>query len=266
MDMIEIKAFQVAESFDIKRIKTEFRAALHSGNNSELFYFFEKENRYLYVFDYGVVVFANYDAVSESEFLRFIMPYADKKVSNQNEEITEEYSIIIDEKYRKPLVRNDDVSINDISTELVKIVMLNVGQSAALEYYELLTAKMLTSTKVFTDELESKGQISASKKSLLKFIGQVLNVKNSIVDNLYILDDPNSTWDSEELSTLNRSLKANFDTNARFKDLDYRLKIVEDNLTLFTDLLNHRESSRLEWIVIILILIEVVNIFVGKIL
>jgi required for meiotic nuclear division protein 1 len=74
---------------------------------------------------------------------------------------------------------------------------------------------------------------------------------------LYILDDPNLVWDNEDLAVLNRLLKANFDINTRFKDLDYRLQIVEDNLRLFTDVLNVRESSRLEWIVIVLIFIEI---------
>ena len=64
-------------------------------------------------------------------------------------------------------------------------------------------------------------------------------------------------WDNKDLNFLNRQLKVNFDINTRFKDLDYRLQIVEDNLTLFTDVLNVRESSRLEWIVIILIAIEI---------
>ena len=106
--------------------------------------------------------------------------------------------------------------------------------------------------------MEHHGKLSISKTNLLKYIGRVLNVKNSIVDNLYILDDPNLVWDNEELNLLNRHLKANFDINPRFKDLDYRLQIVENNLTLFTDVLNVRESARLEWIVIILIALEII--------
>ena len=51
--------------------------------------------------------------------------------------------------------------------------------------------------------------------------------------------------------------KKYYDTT-RFKDLDYRLGIVEDNLRLFTDVLNVRESSRLEWIVIVLIFLEII--------
>jgi uncharacterized Rmd1/YagE family protein len=135
--------------------------------------------------------------------------------------------------------------------------MLNIAQSVALEFYETLSDNLITSSKEYILELEKRGRLSISKINLLKYIGKVLNVKNSIVDNLYILDDPNLVWDNEDLNLLNRNLKANFDIIPRFKDLDYRLGIVEDNLKLFTDVLNVRESSRLEWIVIILIAIEI---------
>lgn len=94
----------------------------------------------------------------------------------------------------------------------------------------------------------------------------MLNIKNSIVDNLYILDDPNLVWDNDDLDVLNRLLKVNFDINTRFKDLDYRLQIVENNLTLFIDVLNVRKSSRLEWTIVILILIEILLALVFKFL
>ena len=123
-----------------------------------------------------------------------------------------------------------------------------------------MTDLLLQSTKHYTDQLEQNGDLSTSKKSLLKYIGKTINIKNSIVDNLYILDDPNVVWDSSFLDQFNRSLKTNFDTFTRFKDLDYRLKSVEENLKLFTELLQHRESSRLEWIIIILILLEFLNV------
>ncbi|MBC7495053.1 MAG: RMD1 family protein [Flavobacterium sp.] len=168
----------------------------------------------------------------------------------------------MDATYVKPVVKSNSVTIwqNDPST--LRIVMLNLGQSVALDYYESLTNDIITSSKHYIVELEKFGKISISKRDLLKYIGKVLNIKNSIVDNLYILDDPNLVWDNDDLDVLNRLLKANFDINMRFKDLDYRLQIVENNLKLFTDVLNVRESSRLEWTIIILILIEIVIVIV----
>jgi uncharacterized Rmd1/YagE family protein len=252
---ISIEAVQIAESFNIKKFRAEFRAEAFSGSTSEVFYDLTDANRFLYVFDYGVVVFGNYDAVAKSEFIGFVKKYATTLVDL---DLSEEYRIIIDESTQKVIVKNDYVTVPQIDASILRIVMLNIGQSVALEFYEVLTDELITSSKHYILELEQRGRLSISKTNLLKYIGKVLNVKNSIVDNLYILDDPNLVWDNHELNLLNRHLKTNFDINTRFKDLDYRLQIVEDNLKLFTDVLNVRESARLEWVVIILIALEIV--------
>lgn len=250
---IQIEAFQIAELFNIKKFRNAFQLEAYSGSTSEVFYVLSN-NRYLYVFDYGVVVFANYDDASKKEFLDFIRQFSTSIVDL---DLTEVYTIRLDGSLPKIIVKNDFVASPQIDSSLLRIVLLNVGQSVALEYYEMLTDELITSSKHYILELEKRGKLSISKTNLLKYIGKVLNVKNSIVDNLYILDDPNLVWENEDLNILNRQLKSNFDINTRFKDLDYRLQIIEDNLTLFTDVLNVRESTRLEWVIIILIVIEI---------
>jgi len=251
---IKIEAIQVAESFNIKKFRAEYQSVVFSSSTSELFYA-QDNYKHLYLFDYGVVVFANYEAVEKSEFIKFVKNYATLEVDI---DLSEVYTIETDKNLVKTIVKNDFVTVNRVDPSVLRIVMLNIAQSVALEYYEELTNKLITSSREYILELEINGKISISKINLLKYIGKVLNVKNSIVDNLYILDDPNLVWDDEDLNFLNRQLKANFDINTRFKDLDYRLQIVENNLKLFTDVLNVRESSRLEWIIIILIVIEII--------
>lgn len=255
-NFIKIEAIQLAEAFNIKKLRIAFGVEPHSSTLSELFYTLgSSSKRYLYVFDYGVVVLANYSAAKKKELIELVKKYA---TTNEDLDLFEEYRIEIDIDNPKIIIKNDYVSVPVINASVMKIVMLNIAQSVALDYYEALTNELISSSKVYILELEKRGKLSISKVNLLKYIGRVLNVKNSIVDNLYILDDPNLVWDNEELNLLNRHLKANFDIHPRFKDLDYRLGIVEDNLKLFTDVLNVRESSRLEWIVIILIFIEIV--------
>lgn len=249
-----IEAVQIAESFSIKKFRAEFQIEPHAGSTTEVFYALEERNRYLYVFDYGVVVFANYDPVAKSEFIQFIKKYATTLIDF---DLSEEYRIETEANLAKPIVKNNTVNVARLDSAMVRIVMLNIGQSVALDYYEVLTDTLINSSKHFIQQLEQRGKLNISKTELLKYIGKVLNIKNSIVDNLYILDDPNLVWENEELNLLNRHLKANFDINPRFKDLDYRLQIVENNLTLFTDVLNVRESTRLEWMIIILILFEI---------
>ncbi len=251
---IRIEAIQIAEFFNIKKFRAEFNLVATSASTSEIFYAISETNRYLYIFDYGVVVFANYDQKSKKDFINFIKNSATTLVRMN---LSEEYFIRINENLNKIMVENALVTVPKITNSLMKIVMLNIGQSVALEHYEKLTDGLINSSKEYILQLETHGKLKISKTNLLKYIGKVLNVKNSIIDNLYILDDPNLVWDNEELNLLNRQLKINFDINTRFKGLDYRLQIVEDNLTLFTDVSNVKESNRLEWIIIILILFEI---------
>ena len=174
---IQIEALQIAELFNIKKFRTEFRAEAFSGSTSEVFYALTETNRYLYVFDYGVVVFANYDPVSKSEFIQFIKNYATKIVDL---DLSEQYKIITVEHLNKILVKNDYVSVAQIDSSLLRIVMLNIGQSVALEHYEVLTDELITSSKHYIQELENHGKLSISKTNLLKYIGKVLNVKNKV--------------------------------------------------------------------------------------
>ena len=90
-------------------------------------------------------------------------------------------------------------------------------------------------------------------------------LKNRIAENLYIFDSPPETWDDENLNKIHIDLKRTFDLQERFRDIQEGLNIVKDNLELFKDLLQYRNSFRLEIVIIILILVEVQNIFVQRI-
>ena len=63
----------------------------------------EDTERFLYIFDYGVVVFANYDVIAKSELNPFIKNYAANLV---NLDLFEEYRIETDDKLTKSLNQN----------------------------------------------------------------------------------------------------------------------------------------------------------------
>ena len=66
---IRIEAVQFAQSFNIKKFRADFRAKIHSGSTSEIFYAMEDTDRNLYVFEFGVMVFANYHEAAKSELI-----------------------------------------------------------------------------------------------------------------------------------------------------------------------------------------------------
>jgi len=55
-----------------------------------------------------------------------------------------------------------------------------------------------------------------------------------------------------------------FDLRIRFSEIEYTLRIIEDNLSVFREISNQRESSILEWIIIALILVEVFDLLITK--
>jgi uncharacterized Rmd1/YagE family protein len=142
--------------------------------------------------------------------------------------------------------------------------MLNVSQSVALDYYSELTTNLLQETNQHTQILENKGRLAIRGINLKKYIGRTLLLKNRVMENLYVFDSPPETWDDENLNRIDTDLKRTFDLQDRSRNIHESLNIIRDNLELFRALLQYRHSTVLEWIVIALIAVEVVNMVIEK--
>ena len=68
------------------------------------------------------------------------------------------------------------------------------------------------------------------------------------------------------MNRLHIALKQTFDLKDRYRYIYERTAIIKEDLELFKDIMEHRESSKLEWIIIILILVEVADLFSFRIL
>lgn len=158
------------------------------------------------------------------------------------------------------------VSLKDADEEAIRLVMLNTSQSVALDRYAEVAEEMLRSTQQHTQYLEKKGRLDIRGNKLKRYIGKTLNLKNEISENLYIFDSPDVTWHSQRLNDLNQKLKQTFDLKDRFRYIHERIEIIKENLELFKDIMDHKESSKLEWIIIVLIFVEVLDHFIIRFL
>jgi uncharacterized Rmd1/YagE family protein len=256
---LKVSSFQVADSIDVKQFKTVFTANIYYADSDELFYFIDTY-KYLYVFKYGIICFLGYNETEMSGFLQLITPYCknyfEQKLSDEFD--IETNASAINYGYNK-------IEIANPSIDAIRLIMLNVAQSVSLDYFDQQTNILLEETNYQTQELEKKGKIDLGGKELKKYIGRTLNLKNRIAGNLYIFDSPEATWEDENLNKLDLGLKKTFDLQSRFRTIQEGLQIVKENLELFKDLLQYRNSVVLEWVIIILILVEVSNIFIEKI-
>lgn len=256
--MVKIMAYQIAENINIKLFKVEYAGSLINSSSFELFYKYEQG--YVFIVNYGVVVFANVDDVRRSSFMELLLKYSSNHLENR---LQEDFSILKKE-IPQPEFSYNDLAVKEINDDVVRITMLHVAQSLALDFYQEAAQQLFDNSVILTKQLETHGRLKISKRNLLKFIGKTLNTKNRIVDNLYIYDTPAVVWENEFLGKLNDGLTHTFDISIRFKELEYMLKRVESNLGAFVELANAEESKRLEWIVIILIFIEILHLFLNR--
>ncbi|MDI3321306.1 RMD1 family protein [Pinibacter soli] len=256
---LKVISFQVAESIDLKQFRTAFTVNVHYADTDELFYHMEAY-KYLYVFKYGVVSFLGYNEIDTTSLLKLITSYCknpiDQRLSDEFEIETNASSIRYG--YNKLEIPQPDI-------EMIRLIMLNASQSVALDHYNQQTNLLLEETNYHTQALERKGKIDLGGVELKKYIGRTLNLKNKISANLYIFDSPEETWENETLNKLDIGLKKTFDLQSRFRTIQEGLQIVKDNLELFKDLLQYRNSVVLEWVIILLILVEVINVLLEKI-
>ena len=258
--ILQAVSYQIAESIDIKSFKSVFPEELYFGDSDESFYNMHDE-KFIYVFKYGVISFLNYNEVRIAEYIRLISPFCKNIFSHK---LREEFMIETGTKENK--FGYNKVEIQDGKIDALRLIMLNVSQSVALDYYSDQTNLLLEETNHHTQRLEIKGKLDISGLNLQKFIGRTLNLKNKIAENLYIFDSPDVTWEDEYLNKLDQGLKNTFDLQVRFRNIQEGLEIVKENLDLFKDIMQHRKSTALEWVVIILILVEVINLVMEKII
>jgi uncharacterized Rmd1/YagE family protein len=257
--MRTVVAFQIAGSIDIKKFRAAYDRTEHYQDSTEVYYV--ESAKYLYVLAYGVVAFEGYDAAGMDETIEFIKPFCRTLLA---EKLREEF--VIHESPGGDRFGYNDADLTRVNPDVLRIVMLNVAQSVAMDYFTQQADALLEETNRHTLRLERDGKTDISGKRLIRFIGRTLNMKNRIAQSLYILDSPEETWEDEYLSTIDSALKKTFEINARHRNIDLELQLVKDNLEVVKDLVYHRESKVLEWIIIALILVEVLNLFFEKLL
>jgi uncharacterized Rmd1/YagE family protein len=258
--IVKLSAIRVAKQLDLKRIKTHLDFKTVGDTSSELFYSFES-GKYQYYFNYGVIVFSGYTEVEIVDSVKKI----EICLKTPEDWLRDDHSLYVIPGSALQF-EFEQVIVGHVDSKVIRIAMLNLAQSIALDHYHETSEHLLMEIRGFTHNLEAKGKLSINRRSMLRFIGRALNTNNDIAENIYIFDGPEQVWDDEYLDALHKGLMKHFDLRVRFSEIEYTLRIIEDNLKVFREISQQRESNLLEKIVILLILVEVVNLLVSKVL
>jgi uncharacterized Rmd1/YagE family protein len=79
-----------------------------------------------------------------------------------------------------------------------------------------------------------------------------------------LLDKPEVTWDNQAASDLYAELGKIFELDDRREIVHHKTQILMDITEVFSGLAHAKRGTKLEWAIIILIMIEIVLSLIGK--
>ncbi|KAH7731617.1 hypothetical protein AAVH_00515 [Aphelenchoides avenae] len=171
-------------------------------------------------------------------------PYGDTLVSEETE--TMPYNLV---SSGKTAVKRGTIHINTNTEQATEQAVLErfafshaIAASVKIGIWE---AKMNDYAEPLSESAEvlSKGKIPWGRR-------QSITVNSLLNEDFY--------WDRQELEKYHVQMKRYFTVQRRVNELNSRIGYCEDLVKLIDSINSHRHASRLEWMIIFLIVVEVV--------
>ncbi|GAB4817342.1 hypothetical protein N2152v2_004388 [Parachlorella kessleri] len=213
---------------------------------------------YMVAFSYGSVVFFNSDRELKEAYLQVCRDEAADPVS-ADRPYTEEYPVTVDP--REPLwsrLEADNVILQVLDLRNIQVISQVLAQSVAMDFYSSHVERTLeTFCNMNLVMQETKNIAKINKQVLLQMVAENNIVMTDIINKLGVHERYDIAWKHVQYGRIWEFLRSELEMDARFKTLDMKLNLIQDNLKYFLEILQNRKSDFLEWFIIVLIGAEI---------
>lgn len=245
----------------------------------------EIEPRNIFFFENGSVVFWNLS----NEEQRFILGLIEKHEENTyDNEIVEEESEVMnysrlkflfmqgikrDEGDYPNLIKLKGSYLDETTTKLIdNQIYFSESGDHLLEKYALSDAMALSvklgiweknlekfSEKIeyISDDMRQGKHLKLKLEEVLKYLGELFTMRHVVSLHSDFLDTPDFYWDREKLETLYSQLYSHLSISKRTRLYNERLNHCINLMEILKQHLTDKNSTRLEWVIIGLIALEV---------
>lgn len=251
-DKYSVDTIYVGESIDLKKVQEGVKHYSFLNRDVPLVVKILKD-QYVVLTKFGTMTFWNVPVRLRPQITKEIQPYIKNKRSSYSYD--EDTKVLVGGSVEK--VTFEKVYSESLGVEKIKIISHVLSQSVALERYEDDIEKSLIELEGIVENLKLRGKAFLSEKELLKQIGRVLSVKQTVISHLSIFDKPDEIWESPELERLYNRMDAEYDLRSRFDVLDKKANYLSDISKMLMEFLAEKRNAFLETIIIILIVFEI---------
>lgn len=219
----------------------------------------------LFIFEYGVIVMWGYTAKEEESFLVDLARFECEKLSAEDVQ-AENFNYYITKSYQ-PRIYNDFITLRDDKNYMLKLsISHGLAQSVKISLFEELVDNTIEDTQDIPQQIAQTGSVEMSRQEIMKSIGELFILRININLHGSVLDSPELMWAEPHLEPIYQAMRGYLEINQRVELLNQRLEVISDLLQMLKEQLGHSHEENLEFIVIVLVgvevLVSIINILI----
>ena len=243
-----------ADSYDIDSLSKHFRDLGSDPKFYDNVVNITQGRGEIFYFSYGCVVFWGFSEDEEERFLEELVAFSRDLlpvcVRDMCSYVMGQETVIEEE---------DDQIILELEDPLIKLSLSHgLSQSVKLGAFEAAIDETIAKTRHLPADLATRGKTSLSRKQLSQEIGALFAQRNSINLHSDIMDTPEFFWRRPRYEPYYHMAHEYMDIKTRVDILNKRLDVIHELYNILSDELKHVHSSRLEMVIILLIVSEVI--------
>lgn len=211
----------------------------------------------IFIFEYGVIIMWGYTIKEETIFLEELAKFESEKLSGEDIQV-EEFNYYITKSYQ-PRIYNDFITLRDDSNYMLKLsISHTLAQSVKISLFEELVDNTIEDTQDIPQQIASFGKVEMTREEIMKSIGELFILRININLHGSVLDSPELIWSEPHLEPIYQAARGYLEINQRVELLNQRLEVISDLLQMLKEQLGHSHEESLEFIVVVLVGIEIV--------
>lgn len=205
------------------------------------------------LFRYGVVVLFGLTAIEEANFLKEVEPLVIEPMAKHEEEkvnlcLT---SAIIEHG------NDGTIAVDEFNLTRLQVIASVLAKSVILSHYEAAVANTFDRIEPIAISLQHGSGLGHKGRDLLAHIGEVLMIHGRMVGRVEISEKPELLWEEPQYEKLYMRMADEYELIERHSALERKLDLISKTAETLLDLLQNNRSHRVEWYIVILIVIEI---------
>lgn len=150
------------------------------------------------------------------------------------------------------------IVVKALTTEHTLLIADALATSVILAHDERDVDKVFDVIQPIARELAEHGRPPGGRRSILKHIGNALLVQHRVSGLVAVAEKPDVLWERPSLERFYARLEDEYELKERADVLTRKLTVISDSAKAFADIIDTERSARLELIIVVLIVVEIV--------